>query len=266
MQALRTSLVVAGCLCVAAPSLAAAPMSAAAACVSDLRDFDQHIEKDGYWLSGSGYGYGYGYGYPMADYPVNVTGYHNSRPAHEVRVLLEAANVLARQGNQQGCEDILASTRVIYQAYVARLQQDQTQHVDLPNWRQRQIAAAQPLNANDAWFRSDELIGTEVRDPKGDGLGSITDLVFAPPSGKVAYLLIGRGGLFGFDEKYIPVPWSDFKISPSHDMLVLDTSKAVLEAAPSGDRDQFAQPAQFREQSAKVDAYWKTKISLSSTP
>lgn len=264
MRYLRSSLVTAASLWLALPCLAAPAAPGAALCLSDLRDFDQHIEKDGYWLSGSGYGYGYGYGYPMSDYPVSVTGYRNSRPAHEVRVLIEAANVLARQGNQQGCEDILAATRLIYQPYMTHLQQDQTPHFDLPGWRQRQIAAAKPLTADDAWFRSDELIGTEVRNSNGDALGSVTDLVLTPPTGQIAYLVIGRGGLFGFDEKYVPVPWSDFKIAPSHNLLVLDTTKAALEAAPWGERDQFAQGGKFSEQSAKVDAYWKTKISLTS--
>jgi len=48
--------------------------------------------------------------------------------------------------------------------------------VDLPQWRERQVAAAVPVKGSNATFRSDELLGVEVRSPDDVALGSVDDL------------------------------------------------------------------------------------------
>ena len=119
-------------------------------CLSDLRAFDSKMEKDGYRLGGSGYGYGYpmygfgyGYGYPRsAGLEPTATGYRDVRPGYEVRTLVAAANILARHGQQQACEDVLATTRDTYKLYVADMQSGKLPMVNMPSWQEQQIAAA----------------------------------------------------------------------------------------------------------------------------
>ena len=153
----------------AAPLLAAEPASSrhgeptvsslaaikpAEKCLTDLRAFDSEMRKDGYWLGDSGYGYGYpmmdgpgyGYGYPMSGgLAPTATGYRDVRPGYEIRSLVAAANILARHGQQQSCEDVLATIRDTYKVYLADMHSGKMPMANVPSWQQQQIAAAQPV-------------------------------------------------------------------------------------------------------------------------
>jgi sporulation protein YlmC with PRC-barrel domain len=261
------------CLSLAAPLLAAEPLAtgtvnqpspsnvSAETCLSDLRAFYTQMEQDGYWLGGSPLGgYGYGYDYPEGTIPPGYAGYRNARPGFEVRILVAAANILGRHGQQQPCEDSLTTARDIYKLYVSDMHSQGVPMADVPGWRKLQIAAAQPVTSKNTAIRSDELLGTSVRTPQNEALGSVEDLVMSPQTGKIAYLVIARGGIFGFDEKYVPVPWEDFKVTPARNLLVLDTTKSAMDAAPQVNKGQFT-PGQFGQESQKVDAYWKAHLS-----
>jgi sporulation protein YlmC with PRC-barrel domain len=244
------------------PPSPASAIKPAEKCLTDLRAFDSQMRKDGYWLGESGYGYGYPMGGGLEPTP---TGYQDARPGYEVRTLIAAANILARHGQEQQCEDVLGTTRDTYKLYVANMHSRGVPMANVPSWQQQQIAAAQPVTANNTSFRSDQLLGTEVRNPQNGALGSVDDIVMSPQTGKIAYLVIARGGVFGIDEKYAPVPWEDFKVTPTASLLVLDTTKSVMEAAPLVSHDQFATPGHFDQESGKVDAFWKTHLTTSGT-
>jgi sporulation protein YlmC with PRC-barrel domain len=93
-------------------------------------------------------------------------------------------------------------------------------------WRGSLITAAMPVSPDTTSANFDELIGIDVVNSHSVRLGSVEDLLLNRNTGQIAYLVIGRGGIFGIDEKYVPVPWSDFKIATGNALLVLDTSKA----------------------------------------
>jgi PRC-barrel domain len=91
--------------------------------------------------------------------------------------------------------------------------------------------------------------------------GSVEDVLLSPKSGQIEYLVIGRGGVFGLDEKYVPVPWNAFKMAKGALLLVLDASKANMDLAPQIKEKVFAADVNFGRDNEKADDYWKTQVS-----
>ncbi len=254
--------------------IASAPteVTGAIRCLSDLRSFHAQMQKDGYWLQEPG---NFGYGYPPLGYPYSAlatlpsngansspagNGYQRARSGYDVRSLIVAANILARRGQQNDCEALLGATRTIYNAYTADLRRGGISMVDVPGWRKLQVTSSQPVTSSIASYNADQLIGTDVVNPRTDVLGSVDDVVRDPTTGKIDYLMIGRGGIFGIDEKYIPIPWEDFKATNGAYLLVLDATTDDMKNAPEADKYKFSPIGDFAGESKKVDEFWKTHI------
>jgi len=84
-------------------------------------------------------------------------------------------------------------------------------------------------------LRASMVIGATLRNSQSENLGSIEDLLLDRNS-KVAFAIIGHGGVLGIGENYIPVPWSKLRLNDraAENTLValLETSKEQLEKAP----------------------------------
>ncbi|WP_027172467.1 PRC-barrel domain-containing protein [Methylobacterium sp. 10] len=240
----------------------------ALACLDHLKAFNTQMETEGYWLGASGYGYGYplgGYwfgasaGMAMGMAPAAMP-YAYARPGYEVRVLLSAADILARHGRQQPCEDVLVQIRQSYDQYKTDMKGRDLRVANALGFRTQELSLAQPVAERTTAYRSDDLLGSEVRTPDNVALGSVDDIVMGPEDGKIAYLVVARGGVFGLGERHVAVPWGRFKISPNLNILVLATSKDDMDKAPRITEGRFVRAEPFAQQTAKADAYWSAAI------
>jgi sporulation protein YlmC with PRC-barrel domain len=86
--------------------------------------------------------------------------------------------------------------------------------------------------------RASEVIGKDVKNPQGENLGDVKDLVIDQDMGSIAYAVVSFGGFLGMGDKLFAVPWS--ALSRSGDkVLVLDVPKERLQKAPGFDKDAW---------------------------
>ncbi|MGE0825189.1 MAG: PRC-barrel domain-containing protein [Candidatus Binatia bacterium] len=111
-------------------------------------------------------------------------------------------------------------------------------------------------------LRASEVIGYTVKNPQGQELGQIEDLVIDPEHGRIAYAVLSFGGFLGLGDKLFAIPWDAMKPMPSQQTVQLDVSKEKLEKAPGFNKDNWPNVAD-REWGLVVykyydlDPYWE---------
>lgn len=80
--------------------------------------------------------------------------------------------------------------------------------------------------------RASKIIGMDVKNPQGESLGDIKDIAIDENTGRIAYAVLGAGGILGIGEKYFAIPWKALSTSASGDNLVLNVDKEKLKNAP----------------------------------
>ncbi len=96
------------------------------------------------------------------------------------------------------------------------------------------------------------LAGDSVRNPAGEDLGNLDQIMIDIPSGKVAYAVLSFGGVLGMGSKLFAVPWSALKVDEDQKCLILDADKKKLENAPGFDKDKWPNMA---------DNSWGSEVS-----
>jgi sporulation protein YlmC with PRC-barrel domain len=83
------------------------------------------------------------------------------------------------------------------------------------------------------------LIGAGVRNPAGDSLGKIEDIMLDIHNGRLAYAVLSFGGLFGIGSKLFILPWSSLTYRHPENEFILDVQREVLEKGPGFERDHW---------------------------
>jgi sporulation protein YlmC with PRC-barrel domain len=92
-------------------------------------------------------------------------------------------------------------------------------------------------------YRANDIVGMHVKNPTGQELGKVEDLVIDMSMGKVRYAAVSFGGFLGVGDKLFAVPFQAFQIK--HDAgdnkrhLVLNVDKATLEGAKGFDKKSW---------------------------
>jgi hypothetical protein len=82
-----------------------------------------------------------------------------------------------------------------------------------------------------AAYEANNLVGTQVKNPAGEMLGTITDFVI-DSKGRIAFAILTRE----FLSEYIAVPFSALSLKPGENIFVLNTTLDELESAPAFSR------------------------------
>ena len=76
------------------------------------------------------------------------------------------------------------------------------------------------------------LTGNRVRNPAGEDLGKIEELMIDIRGGRVAYAVISFGGFLGIGDKLFAVPWEALTVNERTQEYVLNVDRKELEQAP----------------------------------
>ncbi|SMP59242.1 Sporulation protein YlmC, PRC-barrel domain family [Neorhodopirellula lusitana] len=93
-------------------------------------------------------------------------------------------------------------------------------------------------------IRVSQLIGMDIQNPQGEGVGEINDIVLDTRTGKVRYAAVTYGGLLGVGDKLFAVPFDAFRVQTDPDdrdefVMVLDVTQQRLEGAKGFDQENW---------------------------
>jgi sporulation protein YlmC with PRC-barrel domain len=87
--------------------------------------------------------------------------------------------------------------------------------------------------------RLSELLDFGVRNPDGEDLGSLEDIVIDWQHSRLAYPIISFGGFLGMGDKWFVIPFDAVTLNLLDRNFVFDVTAATLESAPGFDPDQL---------------------------
>ena len=104
--------------------------------------------------------------------------------------------------------------------------------------------------------RTANIIGVPVRNPAGENLGQIEEVVIDLEAGRVAYLVVSFGGFLRMGEKLFAIPWEavSLKYGEAAQYFVLHLDREKLAYAPGFNKDALPDMANPKWM-AEVEAY-----------
>jgi sporulation protein YlmC with PRC-barrel domain len=101
---------------------------------------------------------------------------------------------------------------------------------------QQQQSKTSGQTTSQSEIRYSKLKDAKVSSSAGEKLGDVEDLLIDPNTGKIDFVVLGRGGLLGMGEKRAPVPWQAVNLQ-SEKQFTLNVDKSKLKSAPTINKD-----------------------------
>ena len=95
------------------------------------------------------------------------------------------------------------------------------------------------MTISPSFLSASTLSGDAIKNPQGDSLGDLKDIMIDTSTGKVAYAVLSFGGVLGMGDKLFAVPWESLAVDGENKCLVLNVSKERLKDAPGFDKDHW---------------------------
>lgn len=83
------------------------------------------------------------------------------------------------------------------------------------------------------------LMHDDVKNRNGDKLGTVSEIVLDLDSGRVAYMVMSAGGVFGMGDKLFAIPWSSLAVDLDGHSVIVDVDPEVIENSPGFDKDDW---------------------------
>lgn len=120
-------------------------------------------------------------------------------------------------------------------------------------------------------IKASDIIGMKIENNQGEDLGKISDLAIDPKNSRVAYAIVGHGGLLSVGEKYAAIPLSALTLkgdqSGKPKVFSLNMSREQFAQAPMFDRnapfDRTAAEQSYRYFGQRP--YWQSEGSASGS-
>lgn len=111
-------------------------------------------------------------------------------------------------------------------------------------------------------IRGKKVIGTTVKDPSGNSIGKVEDVVLDKLSNNIMFAVISFGGFLGIGEKYHPIPWGALDYDAEQDAYVVSYTKDQLKAAPADTIEELTREdgVPYRDRTYEyygVTRYWQ---------
>jgi sporulation protein YlmC with PRC-barrel domain len=103
---------------------------------------------------------------------------------------------------------------------------------------------ATPKDEPGQYRRASALIGMTIRNPQGESLGTVRDLVIDWKDDRIHYAVMGHGGTLGVGEKLFAIPWDASTIKsltgkPGDEGFVVNVQKSALDANAGFTKDNW---------------------------